>query len=189
MDAITRRKFLLASGVTGAAALAVGGSGMALNALLATGKSPEAKQAAADNSSKLVIVTLYGGSDGLDVVIPYADPALYKARPELVYPAEKVLHLDEQLGLNPVLTGLQGLWQSKQLAIVRGVSYPKPDRSHFRSMDIWTTASPAHPTGTGWVGRWLDGTKARAEAAVSFEPVLSPLLVGETRSGACVDIG
>jgi uncharacterized protein (DUF1501 family) len=189
MDAITRRKFLLASGVTGAAALAVGGSGMALNALLATGKSPEAKQAAADNSSKLVIVTLYGGSDGLDVVIPYADPALYKARPELVYPAEKVLHLDEQLGLNPVLTGLQGLWQSKQLAIVRGVSYPKPDRSHFRSMDIWQTASPAHPTGTGWVGRWLDGTKARAEAAVSFEPVLSPLLVGETRSGACVDIG
>src|SRR5262245_13033631 len=143
MDAMTRRKFLLASGVTGAAALAVG-SGMALDALLKTAESPEAKQAAADNSSKLVIVTLYGGSDGLDVVIPYADPALYKARPELVYPAEKVLRLDGELGLNPVLTGLQGLWQGKQLAIVRGVSYPKPDRSHFRSMDIWQTASPAH---------------------------------------------
>jgi uncharacterized protein (DUF1501 family) len=188
MDAITRRKFLLASGVTGGAALVAGGAAMGLRELLAKGDTPEAKHAA-DNSSKLVIVTLYGGSDGLDVVIPYADRALYRARPELVYPAEKVLHLDGQLGLNPVLTGLQGLWQSKQLAIVRGVGYPKPDRSHFRSMDIWQTASPAHPIGTGWIGRWLDGTKAPAEAAVSFEPVLSPLLVGETRSGACVDIG
>jgi uncharacterized protein (DUF1501 family) len=100
-----------------------------------------------------------------------------------------VLPLSDSLGLNPVLTGLRRLWESKQLAIVLGVGYPKPDRSHFRSMDIWQTASPAHPVNTGWVGRWLDGTKAPAEAAVSFEPVLPPLLVGATRSGACINVG
>src|SRR5689334_24032755 len=113
MDAITRRKFLLASGVTGGAALAVGGAAMGLGTLLQKAKSPSSSdRAAANDNSKLVIVTLYGGSDGLDVVIPYADKALYQARPELVYPAEKVLHLDDELGLNPTMTGLRQLFQN-----------------------------------------------------------------------------
>jgi len=187
MDAVTRRRFLLASGVTGAAALAAGATAIGLDALFAT--APPAPGNESIKDGKLVIITLYGGNDGLNTVIPYADPAYRKARSTLAYPADRVLRLDDSLGLNPVLGGMRRLWDDKQLAIVRGVGYPKPDRSHFRSMDIWQTASPAHPIGTGWIGRWLDGTKAPAEAAVSFEPVLSPLLVGETRSGACVDVG
>jgi uncharacterized protein (DUF1501 family) len=187
MDALTRRKFLLASGVTGAGAIAAGATGVGLAALLRTARGPSAPEA--DRSRKLVIVTLYGGNDGLNTVIPYADPAYYSARPELAYSPDRVLRLDGSLALNPVMTGLKRLWGDKRLAIVLGTGYPKPDRSHFRSMDIWQSAAPTGPVTSGWVGRWLDGTDAAPEAAVSFEPVLPPLLVGQTRTGSCVSVG
>lgn len=182
MDALTRRRFLFASGVTGAAALASGGAVLGFNELLSTAP----RTGPTGHDATLVLVTLYGGNDGLNTVIPYADRAYHSARPELAYAPEAVLPLDDSLGLNPKLTGLKRLWDGRRLAIVRGVQYPRPDRSHFRSMDIWQSASPAGPAATGWVGRWLDGTKAPVEAAVSFEPVLPPLLVGRTRVGACV---
>lgn len=187
MDEVTRRRFLLASAVTGGAALAAGASGLTmyqlfLAALRARG-TPDAGR------HTLVLVTLYGGNDGLNTVIPYTDPAYYAARPELAYGGDQVLKLDDKLGLNPKLPGLKQLWDEKRLAIVLGVGYPRPDRSHFRSMDIWQTASPAAPAHTGWVGRWLDATKAAPEAAVSFEKVLPPLLVGERKAGACVQLG
>jgi uncharacterized protein (DUF1501 family) len=182
MDVLTRRRFLLASGVAAGGALVSGATTMALTDLFAT-----TGRWTAEPASTLVIVTLYGGNDGLNTVIPYADPAYHSARPHLSYAEDKVLHLDGALGLNPRLSGLHKLWQAKQLAIVLGVGYPRPDRSHFRSMDIWQTASPLKPVHTGWVGRWLDGTDARPEAAVSFERVLPPMLAGETRAGACVD--
>ncbi|WP_213450971.1 DUF1501 domain-containing protein [Rhizomonospora bruguierae] len=182
MDALTRRRFLLASGAAGAAALATGSAAvLGLRELL--GKAPATP---ADHQPKLVLVTLYGGNDGLNTVIPYADPAYFRWRPELAYAPDRVLRLDDSLGLNPILTGLKRIWDAKRLAIIRGVQYPKPNRSHFRSMDIWQSASPSGPVNTGWIGRWLDGTKAPVEAAVSFEPVLPPVLVGRTRAGACV---
>jgi uncharacterized protein (DUF1501 family) len=185
MDALTRRRFLLASGVAGAGALVVGTTAVGIAELLRKGDPA----AAGKRGQTLVLVTLYGGNDGLNTVIPYADAAYYKSRPELAYAPERVLRLDGALGLNPKLTGLKRLWDEKHLAIVSGVGYPRPDRSHFRSMDIWQTASPLTPVHTGWVGRWLDGTGAAPEAAVSFEPVLPVLLAGETRAGACVSIG
>ncbi|WP_315974547.1 DUF1501 domain-containing protein [Micromonospora sp. MA102] len=185
MNPQTRRRFLLASGVTAGAALAAGAGGMGLAQLLRTA----GRDGAAAPSRKLVLVTLYGGNDGLNTVVPYADPAYHDARPELAYDPEKVLHLDDALGLNPVMRGMKQLWDEKRLAVVLGAGYPRPDRSHFRSMDIWQTASPAEPVTTGWVGRWLDGTKAAPEAAVSFEPVLPPVLAGESRAGSCVNVG
>ncbi|WP_433652492.1 DUF1501 domain-containing protein [Micromonospora zamorensis] len=188
MDAVTRRRFLLASGVAGGSALVAGAAKLSLGGLLRTASEASARE---DHrkTSKLVIVTLYGGNDGLNTVVPYANPAYYRARPELAYEPERVLRLDGALGLNPMLKGLSSLWGEQRLAVVLGAGYPKPDRSHFRSMDIWQTASPSGPTSSGWVGRWLDGTKAAPEAAVSFEPMLPPLLAGETRTGACVSIG
>ncbi|MEV1144716.1 DUF1501 domain-containing protein [Micromonospora sp. NPDC049799] len=187
MDAWTRRRFLLASGVAGGGAVA-GLGALGLADLLRTASDASVRE---DHrkSRKLVIVTLYGGNDGLNTVIPYADPAYHAARPELAYEPDRVLRLDGALGLNPVMKGLSRLWSEQRLAIVLGAGYPRPDRSHFRSMDIWQTASPDGPTNSGWVGRWLDGVKAAPEAAVSFEPMLPPLLVGETRTGACVSIG
>ncbi|MEV0392183.1 DUF1501 domain-containing protein [Polymorphospora rubra] len=181
MDSITRRRFLRASGVVGGAAIAAGAAGIGLAELLRTAGNDNSPTA-----GTLVLVTLYGGNDGLNTVVPYADDAYHATRPELAYGPEQVLRLDGALGLNPRLVGLRRLWDERQLAIVLGAGYPNPDRSHFRSMDIWQTASPAHPVNTGWIGRWLDGTNAPVTAAVSFEPVLPPLLVGRTRIGACV---
>jgi uncharacterized protein (DUF1501 family) len=187
MDTQTRRKFLLASGVTGATALAAGAGTLALRDLLdESGHHAGAETAVADT---LVVVTLYGGNDGLNTVVPHTDPAYRAARPGLAYGSEQVLPLDQTLGLNPALAGLKRMWDDKRLAIVLGVGYPKPDHSHFRSMDIWQTAVPDAPVGNGWIGRWLDATDAAPATAVSFEPVLPPLLAGTTRTGSCVAIG
>ena len=185
MDALTRRKFLLRSGVVGGAALAAGAGAFTLADILQTASW----QDRAADARTLVLVTLYGGNDGLNTVIPYADPAYHDARPDLAYQPDQVLHLDAQLGLNPGMKGFAGLFAQKRLAIVRGVEYPKPDHSHFRSMDIWQTASPAAPAGSGWVGRWLDATGGDPRHAVSFESVLPVVLAGATTAGASVPAG
>ncbi|MEV0003686.1 DUF1501 domain-containing protein [Micromonospora sp. NPDC050980] len=182
MDVLTRRRFLVASGVVGATALAGGAAAYRLNDLLDTAgdRDPQART--------LVLVTLYGGNDGLNTVVPYADPAYRDARPELAYSAEEVLRLDDGSGLNPALTGLHRAYGAGRLAVVRGVGYPRPDRSHFRSMDIWHTAQPDRPGTTGWLGRWLDRAGADPRLAVSFEPALPPLLAGQRGAGASVPV-
>lgn len=183
MDAITRRRFLLASGVAGGAALATGTAAWGLRDILATAddRDPAART--------LVLVTLYGGNDGLNTVIPYADPAYTAARPEIAYQQDQVLDLGQGVGLNPGLAGLHRLFGSGRLAVVRGVGYPRPNRSHFQSMDIWQTAQPDRPGTTGWLGRWLDTAGGDPRLAVSFEPVLPPLLAGATSAGATVPGG
>jgi uncharacterized protein (DUF1501 family) len=180
MDMLTRRRFLIASGVVGGAALATGSVGYRLRHIFATAgdRPPDART--------LVLMTLYGGNDGLNTVIPYADPAYHDARPGLSYKPEEVLHLDNSLGLNPGMKGFKRLFDAGRLAVVRGIGYPKPDHSHFRSMDIWQTGQPDHPGNTGWLGRWLDATGGDPRHAVSFEPVLPPVLAGATTAGAAV---
>jgi uncharacterized protein (DUF1501 family) len=184
MDAITRRKFLVRSGVVAGAALAAGAGAYTLDEILKTASWQDRPH----DARTLVLVTLYGGNDGLNTVIPYADPAYHDARPELAYQPGEVLHLDDKLGLNPGMKGLAGLFKDGKLAIVRGVEYPKPDHSHFRSMDIWQTGTPAHPANTGWLGRWLDVTGGDPRHAVSFEPVLPVVLAGATTAGAAVPV-
>jgi uncharacterized protein (DUF1501 family) len=183
MDALTRRKFLIASGVTGAGALALGATSFSIEDILETaGEAPDGP----DGPGTLVMVTLYGGNDGLNTVIPFADKAYQAARPELAYDAGEVLKLSETIGLNPAMTGFKRLFDEKRLGIVHAVGYPRPDRSHFRSMDIWHTANPVRPTGTGWLGRWLDTVGGDPRMALSFESVLPPLLAGELSAGAVV---
>ncbi|WP_444949832.1 DUF1501 domain-containing protein [Micromonospora ureilytica] len=182
MDTVTRRRFLLTSGVVGAGALAAGAGAYSLRDLLDTTGDRDPQ------SRTLVLVTLYGGNDGLNTVIPYGDPAYRAARPELAYPDGEVRRLDDDFGLNPALAGLHQRWSGGGLAIVRGVGYPKPDRSHFRSMDIWHTAQPDRPGNTGWLGRWLDGAGGDPRLAVSFEPALPPLLAGARSAGAAVPV-
>jgi uncharacterized protein (DUF1501 family) len=97
----------------------------------------------------------------------------------LAYAPEEVLPLDGQLALNPALAGLAGLWRGRRLAIVRGVGYPNPDRSHVRSMDIWQTASPKDPVPTGWIGRWLDSGGDDPLRAVNIGAVLPLMSIGE----------
>lgn len=182
MPQMNRRRFLIAGAGVGALSL--------LPTRVAVGL-PDLQQAAqqrplAEGSGILVIVTLYGGNDGINTLIPYADNAYHDARPELAYAPEDVLHLDDRLGFNPALKGLAQRWTDGTLAIVRGVSYPQPDHSHFRSMDIWQTASPVEPVSTGWIGRWLDATGDDPLRAVNVGAVLPPLAVGEKCSAAAL---
>lgn len=182
MTEFNRRRFLLTSAGVGAAGLLTGVVSCSSSDLQ---RSLEQKRLA-DGSGVLVIVTLYGGNDGLSTVIPYADDAYYDARPDLAYAPKDVLPLDGQLGLNPAFTGLSQLWKDRNLAIVRGVSYPKPDRSHFRSMDIWQTASPTEPVHTGWIGRWLDATGDDPLRAINIGSVLPVLAVGHKHTASAL---
>jgi uncharacterized protein (DUF1501 family) len=107
----------------------------------------------------LVVVQLGGGNDGLSTVIPYGDDVYYRARTRISHPADKILKINDYIGLNPNLTSLKEMYDNGDLAVVQGVGYPNPNRSHFRSMDIWQSAQPERQQpGSGWVGRYFDNT-------------------------------
>lgn len=114
----------------------------------------------------LVVVQLAGGNDGLNTVVPYGDPAYYKARPAIAIPEREALKLSKNgkadgLGLHPRLAPMKELYDAGELTIVQGVGYPNPNRSHFKSMDIWHTAD-TNGTGDGWIGRYFDNKCAGA---------------------------
>lgn len=184
MDKITRRRFLIASGVTGAGALAAGATQVHWSDLFGAAQRTPLRA----GQGVLVVVTLYGGNDGLNTVVPAGDPAYRAARPTLAYQQSEVLDLGEGLGLNPGMKGFKSLWDQQRLAVVRGVGYPKPDHSHFRSMAIWQTASPDTSVPTGWLGRWLDATGDDPLRAVSVEPLLPPLLAGQRAAGVSLPV-
>jgi uncharacterized protein (DUF1501 family) len=107
----------------------------------------------------LVVLQLAGGNDGLSMVVPYADDDYHKARPGLRHEPKNVLKLDDYAGLNPNLKPLADFFHDGRLAVVQGVGYPNPNRSHFRSTDIWQTAEPERvDVASGWVGRYFDNT-------------------------------
>ena len=118
----------------------------------------------------LVVIQLAGGNDGLNTLVPYGDPLYYRARPGLAVPREQVLPLDGNVGLSPHLDRLKARYDAGQVAVVQGVGYPNPSRSHFRSMDIWQTAVPDQVEKTGWLGRYLQacacGTDKHLEGIV-----------------------
>ncbi|WP_371827537.1 DUF1501 domain-containing protein [Amycolatopsis sp. WQ 127309] len=182
---VNRRRFLTATGVTAAAALAAGATQVDWPRLMSAAQDDPLDP----DAGVLVVVTLYGGNDGLNTVVPAGDSAYQNARSELAYKPEEVLDVGEGLGLNPGLKGFKSLWDSGQLAILRGVGYPKPDHSHFRSMAIWQTASPETSVPTGWLGRWLDATGDDPLRAVSVDPVLPPLLAGARTAAASLPVG
>lgn len=145
-----RRQFLGGLGALGALeALTALGGGAWLMA------SPQLAWAAApDYRRLLVLVELKGGNDGLNTIIPIADPAYPVLRPRLALKRDEVLLLDERTGAHPSLAPLQALWQARELAVVQSVGYPQANLSHFRSIEIWDTASRADQyLGDGWLGR------------------------------------
>jgi len=115
----------------------------------------------------LVVLQMAGGNDGLNMVVPYADDIYYRSRPKLGLPADKVLKLNSYAGLNGKLTGLKALFDEGHLSVVQGVGYPNPNRSHFRSTEIWQTASDADRNQSeGWLGRYFDNCCAGADPTV-----------------------
>ncbi len=136
MSTTTRRSFLAACAV-----LPFAGS-----AALAGVASPARKL--------LILVELKGGNDGLNTVVPYADPNYARLRPRLAIDRDQVIKLTAEVGLHPSLEKLAPLWESKRLAVVQGVGYPDPNLSHFRSIEIWDTASKSDEyLEAGWLTR------------------------------------
>ena len=118
-----------------------------------------AQKAAVGKDRILVVLEMTGGNDGLNTVIPFGDDLYHKARPTLRYRKEEVLRIDDHLGLNPGLRGLQDLFGKGHLAVVQGVGYPNPNRSHFESMDVWQSADPRRKLASGWLGRSMGTVK------------------------------
>lgn len=109
---------------------------------------------AANYRNLLVLIELKGGNDGLNTLVPYADPNYYRLRPRLGIRREEVLQLDERVGLHPALQALMPMWQNRELAIVQGVGYAQPNLSHFRSIEIWESASASSEyLADGWLAR------------------------------------
>ncbi len=191
---LDRRKFLALAGGIGAAGVLAGALGPRL---WESFFRPETKPSASPKSLSVpppvrrtvVMLTLYGGNDGLNTVIPYQSPIYESNRGNLAIDPAKVLPLTDGYALHPAMTGFKKLWDANRLAIVQGVGFANPNYSHFESMDIWQSGVSGTPSSTGWLGRWLDATNSSPLRAVSIGPTMPTLLTGEKVQGAAIPPG
>ncbi|WP_291912890.1 DUF1501 domain-containing protein [Chitinophaga sp. CB10] len=176
MNIINRRRFLQVGSLASAA--------MMMPKFL---KALERGELVPPGNKVLVIVQLSGGNDGLNTIIPYRNDIYYKERPALGIRRDKALSLTDELGIHPSLAGLKALYDEGSLAVLNNVGYPNPDRSHFRSMDIWHTASQSSDYWTnGWIGRYLDAQCKGCDKptqALEIDDTLSLALKGEVSKG------
>ncbi|MFO0804321.1 MAG: DUF1501 domain-containing protein [Gemmataceae bacterium] len=145
------RRDFLGRTLGGSSLLAVGG--IVPEFLASTAVAAE--QSAKAKDTILVVVEMSGGNDGLNTLAPYGDDLYHKARPTLAHTKKEVLRLDDYVGLHPRMREMRELYDKKQLAVVQGVGYPNPDRSHFESMDIWQLADPKRAGTSGWLARTI----------------------------------
>lgn len=143
--------------------------------------------AGADYRHLLVLIELKGGNDGLNTLVPYTDPAYYALRPKLAVPRDQVVQLSDGVGLHPALAPLLPFWTHRELAILQGVGYPQPNLSHFRSIEIWDTASKSEEyLQDGWLTRSFAAaptpTGFAADGVIVGSPDLGPLAGGGTRA-------
>ncbi len=153
-------------------------------------KAFEGKPMVPPGNKVVVVLQLSGGNDGLNTVIPVRNDLYYEARPKLGIEKTRALLLNQETGLHPALTGFKELYDDGSLGIINSVGYPNPDRSHFRSMDIWHTASESNEyLNHGWIGRYLDAQCSgcsRPTQAIEIDDVLSLALKGEQLKGIAV---
>ncbi|MCH7801790.1 MAG: DUF1501 domain-containing protein [Chloroflexi bacterium] len=131
---------------------------------------------------KIVVVQLSGGNDYLNCVVPYTDPRYMDSRRNVHISEDQVIPLDNGLGLNPGMQPIKDLYQQGKVAIVHGVGYPTPNRSHFRSMDIWHTAEPTKVGDEGWLGNAINQMHPDGDnvvAAINFGAGLPRALVAK----------
>ena len=145
------------------------------------------KNAAINSDKILVIVQLTGGNDGLNTVVPFENDLYYNARPTIAIQKKETLKLTNQLGLNPAMIGFRNLFDEGKMCLINNVGYPDPDRSHFRSMDIWHTASNSNEyKSSGWLGRYLDeqcGDCDQPTQVLEIDDTLSLALKGNNVKG------
>jgi len=143
----------------------------------------------AKKDNVFVVLSLSGGNDGLNTVVPYTNGLYYDYRPTLGIPEDKVLKINDQLGFYPTMGPLKHFWDEGKLAIFLGIGYPHPSYSHFRSMDIWHTCEPEKVGTEGWLGRVareFDPKKENVVQVVSMGPSLPRSLVAPGVPVACV---
>jgi uncharacterized protein (DUF1501 family) len=146
-----------------------------------------AAPAGARYSNLLVLVELKGGNDGLNTLVPYASPTYYALRPKLGIARDQVVKLSDTVGLHPALEPLLPLWRNRELAVLQGVGYPDPNLSHFRSIEIWDTASKSEEyLQAGWLTRTFAAAPTPADFAADGVIIgasdLGPLAGGGTRA-------
>lgn len=167
---LTRRRFLQVGGImTMAGAMA---PSFVARTLAASNVS------LADNKRALVVIQLGGGNDGLNTFVPYSDDQYAKLRPTIGLKADQLLKLDENFGLNNNLKAFKELYDNNQLAIMRGVGYPNPNYSHFRSMEIWQSGEPEKVVRSGWLGRYLEQVNGQVDIKRLGMTVGNPSLGG-----------
>jgi len=150
-------------------------------------KALEGKNRVPPGNKVLVVLQMSGGNDGLNTVIPVRNDLYYKARPGLKIDRSKALLVSDEAGLHPALTGFRDLYDDGSLGILNAIGYPNPDRSHFRSMDIWQTGSESNEfLTTGWIGRYLDAQCDgcdRPTQAIEIDDLLSLTMKGAKEKG------
>jgi uncharacterized protein (DUF1501 family) len=168
-------------------------TGAGMFAALSTQLSFESLASAASDSPLpastpiLVLVTLYGGNDGLNTVVPFTDPVYESARSNIALSSTQLLPFTDALAFNSSLPSISALYGQEQVAIVQGVSYPNPSLSHFSSMAIWQSASLTGMS-SGWIGRWLDVQPHSPFNAIGVGSTLPPAFVGEKSVASMVDV-
>ena len=150
-------------------------------------KAFEGRSMVPPGNKVIVVLQLSGGNDGLNTIIPVRNDLYYKARPKLGIEKTKSLLLTDEAGLHPSLTSFRDFYNDGSLGIINNVGYPNPDRSHFRSMDIWQTGSQSNEyLTTGWVGRYLDAQCKGCDKptqAIEIDDMLSLAMKGEEVKG------
>ena len=176
----TTRRDLLKVGLGGLGVVSLAGTMPAFLSKFAFAESVAGSKTSDDNI--LVVVQLSGGNDGLNTVIPTNQKDAYlKARPTIGL-KDRLNTLDDNIALNPGLTPFKELFDAGQLAVINGCGYPQPNRSHFRSMEIWQTANPTSYEPTGWLGHYVDHVLRGTEGllkAVNIGPELPQALVAD----------
>lgn len=133
---------------------------------------------------KLVIVQLSGGNDGLNTIIPYTNDIYYKSRPNLAIAKNDCIKITDELGINKNLAPLKHLYDKGYLSVINNVGYPNPIRSHFRSTDIWHTASDSNQyLNTGWLGRYIDLYGKKPYSGIELDDSLSLIMKGNVLNG------
>ena len=136
------------------------------------------------DNKRLVVIQLSGGNDGLNAVVPYGLDEYYQNRSAIGIAEKELLKIGDKFGFHPQLKGLHDLHEKGLLSIINSVGYPNPNRSHFRSMDIWHTASDADKyLQTGWLGRYLDNNCTNAYEGIEIGGSLSLAMSGQNHSG------
>ena len=188
---VDRRRFLRLVGMGAGAGIAgtLGGGSLLDRVLPGHDASAWAAGPIGANDGVLIVIGMYGGNDGLNMVAPVTDPDYAAQRGTLALRPDTSLLIDAETGLHPNLTELKARWDLGQLAIVEGVGYPNPDLSHFTSMANWMSGRPGSLPTTGWLGRWLDGYLAGTRdlhAAASIGSSVPLTLVGATARATAV---